>query len=152
MLDKSGVMSMSPESATICVCTECLISLSSGKVPKFVLVNCMYHGSLPVEFSDLTWVEEMVCAIYQNTAHVTRLYGSSDPAQPTVLHRNTCAHEMNIISTATVIPHTPSNINDMLSSKIWSFLQWLRHHNKLYEDIPFSDDIISLYPTDDVLP
>jgi len=93
----------------------------------------------------------MVCSIYQNTAHVTRLYQSTDPKQPTIFHGNTCAHEMNIISTATVLPRTPADVNDMLSvvfvgpgkfnpnmmgpqyhvqkMKIWWFLIWLQKHN-----------------------
>ena len=73
-------------------------------MPKFALVNNLYQGQLPVQFMDLTWVEEMVCARYQYTAHITRLFQSNDPALPNVLHRNTCVHEMNVISTATVLP------------------------------------------------
>ncbi|KAJ3554887.1 hypothetical protein NP233_g12331 [Leucocoprinus birnbaumii] len=134
----------------------------------------MYRGVLPPEFCDLTWVEEMVCALYRNTAHITRLYGSSDPGQPTVLHGNTCAHEMNVISTATVLPRTPADINDMLSivfigakkpdskslkhifrvrkQKICDFLDWLRVNNTLYSNIPIVAELMDLYPDDDVLP
>jgi hypothetical protein len=65
-------------------------------MPRFALANKLYRGRLPAEFRDLTWIEERVCAIYSNTAVVTRLYQSSDPSQPTVFHGNTCAHEMNV--------------------------------------------------------
>ena len=57
----------------------------------------------------------MVCARYRYTAHITRLFQSSDPALPNVLHGNTCAHEMNVVSTASVLPRTPSDINETLS-------------------------------------
>ena len=57
----------------------------------------------------------MTCSIYQCTAHISHLYQSSDPAQPHVSHGNTCAHDMNIISTASVLHRTPNNVNNMLS-------------------------------------
>ena len=75
---------------------------------------------MPEEFRDLTWIEEMVCAKYRNTAHVTRIYGSSDPSQPRVFHGNTCAHEMNVLSTATVLPRTVADMNDIIRKNlIW---------------------------------
>ena len=57
----------------------------------------------------------MACAIYCNTAHISRIYQSSDPSEPCVFHGNTCAHDMNVVSTATVLPRTPDDVNDMLS-------------------------------------
>ena len=56
----------------------------------------------------------MVCAKYRNTAHITRLFQSTDPALPNVLHGNTCAHEMNVMSTASVLPRTPADLNGSL--------------------------------------
>ena len=116
----------------------------------------------------------MVCAKYQNSAHVTRLYGSSDPSQPKLFHGNTCAHEMNVLSTATVLPRTTSDVNDMLTvvfvgsrkfdvdclhvmfrvqkSKIWRFLIWLTTHNCLYTDIHLDPSIMNSYPEDGVFP
>ncbi len=60
----------------------------------------------------------------------------------------TCAHDMNTVSTATVLPHTPTDINGILSvvfvgagnfnpkslgkmfrirkMKVWNFLLWLK--------------------------
>ena len=72
----------------------------------FALANNFYRGELPAEFKDLTWVEEMACAVYCDTAHISCIYQSSDPSQPCVFHGNTCAHDMNVVSTATVLPHT----------------------------------------------
>jgi hypothetical protein len=103
MLDEHGVENISDTMATVRICNECKKSLANSKIPQFSLANNLYRGKLPVQFEDLTWVEEMVCAIYRNTAHITRLYGSSDPAQPTVLHGNTCAHDMNVIFTMSVL-------------------------------------------------
>lgn len=116
----------------------------------------------------------MVCAIYRNTAHITHLYGSSDPKNPTVLHGNTCAHNMNIISTASVLPRTPTDINGMLSivfigagklkmeflqhmlrvqkHKVWSFLTFLKQHNCLYRSIGLDKNLLDLYPIDRILP
>ena len=98
-----------------------------------------------------------MCSIYRNTAHITCLYGSSDPSQSTILHENTCAHEMNVISTASVLPWAPCDINGMLSvvfvgagklnaellhkmfrvrkKKVQDFLYWLKHHNHWYANI-----------------
>ncbi|KIO16894.1 hypothetical protein M407DRAFT_43823, partial [Tulasnella calospora MUT 4182] len=93
------------------VCDECDSALGRDQVPRFALVNDLFRGVLPDEFSDLTWAEEMVCAIYRTTAHVTQLYStSSKPSDPLVFHGNTCAHDMNVVSTATVLPRTPADI------------------------------------------
>ena len=97
------------------VCVECLSALKRNRIPRLSLANYLYRGKLPSELQDLTWVEEMVCAKYQSTAHVTRIYGSSDPSQPKVFHGNTCAHEMNVLSNATVLPCAVADVNDMLS-------------------------------------
>ena len=115
-----------------------------------------------------------MCAIHSNTAVVTRLYQSSDLSQPSVFHGNTCAHEMNVSSTATVLPLAPSDVNGCLSvvfigsrkfkpeylgnmyriqkSKVWRFLRWLKVHNRLYMDISLDESTMNLYPEDGCLP
>lgn len=93
MLDKEGISSPLPTSTTVNVCPDCHHSLSKDKVPQFALANNLYYGSLPAQFCDMTWVEEMVCALYRNIVHITHLYQSSYPAQLFVFHGNTCAHE-----------------------------------------------------------
>jgi hypothetical protein len=81
---------------------------------------------------------------------------------------------MNVVSTAAVLPRTPADVNGLLSvvfvgpgrfdpnllgtvfrvrrDKIWSFLVWLKHHNRLYSDIGLDLTIAMMYPDDDVLP
>jgi len=71
---------------------------------------------------------------------------------------SSCAHEMNVISTASILPRTPTDVNGMLSvvfvgagklnaqslhnmfrvrkKEIEEFLIWLKNHNHLYMDIP----------------
>ena len=61
------------------ICTQCLSYLHKATMPKFALANDLYRGQLPAQFTDLTWVEEMVCARYRYTAHITRLFQSSNP-------------------------------------------------------------------------
>ncbi|KAG1823157.1 hypothetical protein EV424DRAFT_1321499, partial [Suillus variegatus] len=173
MLDKEGITCPTSATTTVNVCTDCYRSLINAKIPRFALANHLYRGSLPVQFRDLTWVEEMVCALYRNIVHVTRLYQSSDPAQPFVFHGNTCAHETNILSTVKVLPRTPADINGMLTvvfvgatkieakslrslfrvrkQVVWSFLRWLASHNKLYQQISL-DSIMDLYPEDGTVP
>ncbi|KAH9841060.1 uncharacterized protein C8Q71DRAFT_820827 [Rhodofomes roseus] len=128
-------------------------------MPRYALANNLYRGHLPTEFCDLTWVEEMACAIYHITAHLTRLYGSSEPGQPKIFHGNTITHDMNVISTTTVLPRTPAYITGDLGNtfrvqkaKIWHFLLWLKHHNKLYEQILLDQSNIDQFPDDGVLP
>lgn len=174
MLEKLGILYLTATTAILHICNECRKSLALEKLPKFAIANKLYRGSLPESLSDLTRIEEMVCALYRNTAHITRLYGSSDTSQPTVLHGNTCAHEMNIMSTATILPCTPADVNDMLSivfigpakvkdinlqqlfrvrkGKILQFLSWLKKFNHLYSEIPISESSINLYPDDGALP
>ncbi|KAG2335743.1 hypothetical protein BDR05DRAFT_850635, partial [Suillus weaverae] len=172
MLDKSGVRFIGSmgKAGGFNICPDCRSSLSKRKVPQLALVNDLYCGSLPEQFADLTWVKEKVCALYCIMAHVTHLFQSSDPTQPRVFHGNTCAHEMNTVSMATVLPHTPTDVNGFLSvvfigpekfdlkrmgtlfrvrrQKIWSFLLWLHHQNNLYADIHLDSSIVSLYPED----
>ncbi|KAF9648667.1 hypothetical protein BDM02DRAFT_3073707, partial [Thelephora ganbajun] len=156
------------------MCNTCYTYLPKSSMLCFALANKLYCGRLPEEFQDLTWIEERLCAIYSNTAVMTRLYQSSDPLQPTVFHGNTCAHEMNVSSTVTVLPLTPSDVNDLLSivfigsrkfkpeylgnmyrirkSKVWRFLQWLKVHNQLYENILLDESVMDLYPDNGYLP
>ena len=116
----------------------------------------------------------MICAKYRNTAHITRLYQSSHPSQPKVFHGNTCAHDMNLVSTVSVLPRTPADINGMLSVvfvgpgkfdpksfgplfcvrklKVWRFLLWLQANNRLYVDMILDPDIMNQYPDDNTLP
>jgi len=179
MLVRSGVdVDPNTSDATIQVCNQCHASLSSKprpKLPKFALKNRLYRGRLPDEFQDLTWIEEKVCAIYRASAYVTRLYHSDDPRNPHVFHGNTCAHWQNVISTATVLPRTPADINDMLSivfvgprttvpasclknifrirkEKVRRFLQWLALHNHLYSQLTIDESIFDLYDNDNTLP
>jgi hypothetical protein len=97
------------------LCEDCHTQLQKNKMPRFALANNLFRGELPEQFKDLTWIEEMTCAIYRCTAHVSCLYQSSDPAQPCIFHGNTRAHDMNVVSTASVLPRTPDHINEMLS-------------------------------------
>jgi hypothetical protein len=175
MLDSNGIRTDESSGDTqLCVCHPCYTYLPRSSMPRFALANKLHRGRLPEEFQDLTWIEERVCAIYSNTAVITRLYQSSDPSQPTVFHGNTCAHEMNVRSTASVLPRVPSDVNDLLSvvfigsqrfkpeylgnmyrirkSKVWRFLQWLKEHNRLYTEISLDRSAMELYPEDGCLP
>ena len=178
MLDLHGltIVNNDKSKSVLHICQECKSQLQKKKLPRFALANHLFRGELPDEFKDLTWVEEMTCSIYRCTAHISRLYQSSDPAQPRVFHGNTCAHDMNIISTASVLPRTPNNVNDMLSvvfigsgkykkeclknmfrvrkKKIWDFLVWLKDvaKNPLYANITLDPYNANLYPDDDSLP
>ena len=177
MLDKIGLTDINNDSVKMNFCSNCyrtLTNIKTNKIPRFALANNLYRGDLPDNFSDLTWVEEKVCAKYCVTAHVTRLFHSNDPSQPHVFHGNTCAHDMNIVSTASVLPRTPSDVNGFIGvvflgprpvksndlgsifrvrrKKIWAFLVWLVNHNKLYADIVLNKEFLALYPVDGPLP
>jgi hypothetical protein len=174
MLDKAALSVVSNIRASLVVCADCFSSLTHGKIPRLALANRLYRGHLPDQFRDLTWVEEMVCAIYRNTAHVTRLYQSTDAAQPFILHGNTCAHETNVVSTVSVLPHTPADINGMLSvifvgptkltdnslktmyrvrkKLVWAFLCWLCTHNRLYRHVRLDEDVMNQYSEDGTVP
>jgi hypothetical protein len=46
------------------ICQDCKSQLQNNKLPCFALTNNLFQGELPDEFKDLTWVEEMTCAVY----------------------------------------------------------------------------------------
>jgi len=174
MLFKPSVHASANGTLCLDICDSCHSSLIGNQMPKYALANGLYRGNLPAEFADLTWVEEMVCAIYRYTAHIVRLFQSTDPALPNVLHGNTCAHEMNVVSTASVLPRTASDVNGALSvifigpekfrsellknifrirkRKVWEFLLWLRNHNILYSNIELDPVVLEEYPDDGPLP
>ncbi|KAF9509417.1 hypothetical protein BS47DRAFT_1258795, partial [Hydnum rufescens UP504] len=146
-------------------------------LPKFALKNKLYRGVLPAQFHDITWVEELVCSPYCSTAHVTRLYHIDDPNNPHVFHGNTCAHSQNVLSTALILPCTPSDVNDSLSviftgsstkvlpkclkqvfhirkEKVRLFLHWLIENNHIFHalNVRFSSTALDMYDDDGSLP
>ena len=62
MLYKDSVHVSLSGDAIVDICLHCHSSLTKAEMPKFALANHLYRGSLPSQFSDITWVEEMVCA------------------------------------------------------------------------------------------
>ncbi|KAF5343799.1 hypothetical protein D9758_016212 [Tetrapyrgos nigripes] len=178
LLSKKGVLS-TDQGVKVYLCHLCLASLSKSSLPALSLANNLYRGELPFELRDLniTWAEEMVCAIYHTTVHVLRLYGSLEEDQPRVLHGNACAFELNTVSTANVLPWTPNDLNNMISvvfvgpkkltlqelrqikqlmvrkSVIWTLLNFLFLHNRLYHKLPPPcAAILNMYPDNDILP
>jgi hypothetical protein len=171
MLSVAGVVE-ALNMSSLTLCADGQSDLLKGKLPHYASKNRLYQGILPEDFHDLTWVEEMICAKYRNTPHVTRLYGSTDPKQPLVFHSNTCAHDMNVVSTASKFPRTPGDINSTLSVvfvgpgkfhieclkdtfrihkiKVWNFLKWVKFHNDLYFEL--DPQTVEQYPDVDLLP
>ncbi|KAF9033429.1 hypothetical protein BDZ89DRAFT_947763, partial [Hymenopellis radicata] len=153
------------------ICLKCHTSLSAGNLPRLALRNRLFRGELPEEFRGLTWLEEMVCSIYRCSAHVTRLYNSSSPEQPRMLHGNTCAHDMNVVSTATVLPRVPQDVLGMISvvfvgpkhrlkhalgrqftirkDLVMRFLAWLAIHNPLYHKVRIIPELFDQYDNED---
>jgi hypothetical protein len=176
MLDNRGLShDVVNNTSTLSFCDECLSSLRKNKLPKYSLANSLYRGQLPSKFADLTWVEEMVCCIYQTNAYVTRVYGSTDESNAKIFKGNTCAFEMNVVSTATELPRVPADINNQLTvvfvgpSKykidclkqifrirkkvVWEFLLWLKEiGNPLYQSIPLSKANLDLYSENNLIP
>ncbi|KAG1737048.1 hypothetical protein EDB19DRAFT_1910051 [Suillus lakei] len=72
VLEKRGIVFENARAVELKICPHCKCSLA--------LANGLFRGTLPDQFRDLTWVEEKICAIYSITAHVTRLFQSSDPS------------------------------------------------------------------------
>ncbi|KAF8231265.1 hypothetical protein L208DRAFT_1152329, partial [Tricholoma matsutake] len=92
------------------------------------------------------------------------------------------AHDINVVSTASVLPRTPDHVNQMLSvvfirgtqllssqkpnkkllknmfrirkKKVWDFFVWLKEiaKNPLYTNIILDPCNVELYPDDDTLP
>ncbi|KAK0496947.1 hypothetical protein EDD18DRAFT_1073895, partial [Armillaria luteobubalina] len=169
MLDSAGWVDNQ-----LSVCFECENSLKRNKTPRYSLRNLMFIGVLPEEFCDLTWVEEMVCAVYHCTVQITRLYGSSDPSQPRLFKGNTCAHDLNFVSTATILPHTLKDVNGLIGvlflglrqnlrhclgtvykirkEKVWCFLCWLAENNPSYESMKLSKAQLDMYGDNEVIP
>ena len=76
ILELLGFKDQTPDGLIMLICPDCHSSLCHDKVPRFALANHLYWGKLPDKFKDLTWIEEMVCAMYRNTAHITQIYQS----------------------------------------------------------------------------
>ena len=177
MLCRDGVITDGCTAASLSVCGPCLAALrsSSPTLPQHSLKNYMYVGTLPARFSDITWVEEQVCALARSTLYVYRLYGKENPQDSYFAKGNSCAHAQNTYTTASALPLLPSDINgtigvvftsslsrmpkDILKSVfrvrkrvIEDFLQWLVENNHLYRDVEIKQSNLDLYPDDDMLP
>ncbi|KZT35093.1 hypothetical protein SISSUDRAFT_990986, partial [Sistotremastrum suecicum HHB10207 ss-3] len=167
MLARRGIRSVNDD-CVVQLCNDCRSSLSKNKIPRYSLRNGLYRGSLPEQLQDLTWVEEMCCAIYRTTAHVTRLFQDG-----VKVHGNTCAHDTNVISTVEVLPRTPADVLGHLTvvfvgagvvqphvlknmfqvrkEKVWQTLMWLKEHNAVYRNLVFSREHMELYNSPDEL-
>ncbi|KAJ3933314.1 MAG: hypothetical protein NXY57DRAFT_876436, partial [Lentinula lateritia] len=159
------------------LCRSCCGSLQRSVMPRLALNNFLYRGELSEDLQNVTWVEEMACAIYHTTAHVSRIYGSSDAADPLQLHGNVCAHPLNICSVAKRLPWSPADLNDLITvvfvnktklqpqdlqklkpyfvrrSIIRMLLFELCKYNRLYAGLYSLDNsTLSLFPEDGLLP
>lgn len=117
LLASEGVRSLDQECKQVemYLCTSCFGSLTKNQMPRLALNNNLYRGELPDDLKDITWVEEMACALYRTTAHVARLFGTSNDTEPLLIRGNTCAHPMNVFANATALPWAPSDLNKLIS-------------------------------------
>lgn len=90
MLYRPAIVVVNYDHFQVVLCGDCHAMLSKGRMPRFALANGLYRGVLPTDFQYLTWVEEMVC--------------------------NTCAHDICVVSTATVLPRTPTLVPILLNN------------------------------------
>ncbi|KAJ4478784.1 hypothetical protein C8J55DRAFT_429862, partial [Lentinula edodes] len=179
MLDPKGLQYVDTQLETfkIYLCAECHSCLIQDKMPRLALNNHLFRGDLPDVLQDVTWIEEMICSLYRTTAHVTRIYASSSPSDPLVLHGNACAHPFDLCTTVRVLPWTPADVNGVLSvifvgpqkltpddfAKLKPFhvrrpvirmlLNFLCRSNRLYADLPAPDETcLMMYPENGILP
>ncbi|KAG8840489.1 hypothetical protein FRB91_006035 [Serendipita sp. 411] len=156
------------------MCLDCESAFNSRKTPRFSLRNNLFRGRLPLEFHDMTWIEEKVCALHRVTADIARLHhAENDEKLPFRLVGNICAYPANVASTARVLPRVPADINGHLTVVfvghnfdkkklpamfrvrrriIEGFLRFLAASNPLYKEVQISEENLALYPEDDVLP
>ncbi|EJD34424.1 hypothetical protein AURDEDRAFT_76181, partial [Auricularia subglabra TFB-10046 SS5] len=173
VLDARGLR-FGSDGTYIDVCEDCESSLQASRRPRICLRNGLYRGVLPPEFQDLSWVEEQICAINVVSCKIVRLHGSSNPENPFVLYGNTCAHPLNVVETARLLPRAPCDIAGRLGVifvgpkkykpkalgevfrvrryKIIAFLRWLVANNKLYSRMPIDPSVFDQYPVDGPLP
>ena len=62
LLDPKGVHHSESNEVYLKLCSSCLLSLRSGKVPPLLLANHNFLGAIPDELKDLTVVEEAMIA------------------------------------------------------------------------------------------
>jgi len=174
MLCRQGILHCDDSIWKIVVCHDCsaCVDPKSGntlaRLPKYALTNKLFLGDLPERFKDVTWVEEQVCALYQSTVYVYRLYHSDDPQDPYIAKGNSCAHPQNTVSTAKILPHTPADVAGCISvvftasnkfvpeaalttifrvrkHVIRDLLHWLHLNNPMYKDFQISESHLSIY-------
>lgn len=160
----------------IAFCPECEEDLGRGTIPKFSLRNGLFRGYLPPFLRDLTFIEEQVCALYRVTANITRLFGanSKQPNNPWHFYGNTCAHPLNAVQTADILPRTVADMNQNIGilfvgpgkhkpnilrkifrvrrAKVIALSQFLRSTNVLFRKKVWDFSRFDEYPLDDALP
>jgi len=174
MLCHDGIDVKGSCNSTLSICTDCLTSIEHDRVPKFSLKNNLYRGMLPAHLQDISWVEEQVCALYISAASIVGLYHSEQPQNPFVMYGNTCAHPLNTVQTAQVLPRTVADVAGHIGvlfvgpkqyklgvlqkafrvrrSKLRDFLFWLKAHNLYYQPVDIDISRFDEFPEDDALP
>ncbi|KAJ3904929.1 hypothetical protein F5879DRAFT_800659, partial [Lentinula edodes] len=179
LMDKRGIHCIDIDCSLFAIyfCSECYNSLRRVSMPRLALNNYLYRGELIEGIENITWVEEMACAIYHTSAHVARIYGSSSAGDSLQLHGNVCAHPLDICSVAKKLPWSPADLNDLITvvfvskaklkqhdlqklkpyfvrrSIIRMLLSDLCHRNRLYVGLYTLDSsMLELYPDNDLLP
>jgi hypothetical protein len=176
MLFKPSVHASVNGTLCIDICDTCHSSLIDHQMPKYVLANGLYQGNLPSQLANLTWVEEMVCAIFCHTAlssHCALVSICWSCSPQCFTWKYLCTWNKCGINSI-VLPKTPADVNGTLSvifigpekfrpellknifyirkHKVWQFLLWLQNHNILYSHIELDLIILEQYPEEGSLP
>jgi len=62
---------------------------------------------------------------------------------------------LEIVSQPAAVFYRVQSLQGMFTvckKKVWGFLRWLKNHNIFYRDVPLQQDLMDMYPEEDVLP
>ncbi|KAE8216207.1 hypothetical protein CF319_g8945, partial [Tilletia indica] len=176
-LDASGVH-LEGDEPYLDICDLCHqhLSKSPPKLPALSLANGNLRGWLPPHLTDITWLEERLCARYLASAYIVRLYdmtaAGAPEGRPRIMKGHACAFPLNTISTAVKLPWAFSDGGPLLScivigpraprqedlrkvfkvrrQKVLDLLHFLRANFLDYPQFPIDEHALSQLPEDDV--
>lgn len=156
------------------ICSECWLSLSKEKVPKFSPANSVWMGDIPKQLQGLTIPEQRLIALYRHNSCIVKLHSSfhsTDTAQ-SALKGNCISFPQDIVNIATTLPlelndlcdslkiifvgsrtpqrHQLRNILTVRKKNVSEALQWLSQNNQLYRSINISQALIDKLPDNDI--
>lgn len=149
------------------ICTSCLRPIHKMRIPRHALANGRWIGSIPALLAKLTYVEQMLIAIYRHSFCVAQVtMGQRFLAANVVVFGQPVARAYDVLppprqdieQTLAILFVGPAKPTDtdvrrtpflLRSTMVRLALEWLSCNNEAYSQVRFSPENLAEYPEDE---